>query len=83
MPLSAYFGGKGPKVMEKMQGKYGAKHGREVFYAMLMKRKGSSSKNPKHEGLRPPLGKHEGLRPSLRKKKKKQGKRKHVPSKRS
>lgn len=45
MPLSKYFGGKGAQVMEDMQRTYGSKHGREVFYATLMKHKKKKKKH--------------------------------------
>lgn len=39
MPLSKYYGGKGPKVMKNMKKEYGAKKGKSVFYATLNKKK--------------------------------------------
>lgn len=37
MPISEYFKGHGSEVMKKMQEKYGAEHGKEVFYATANK----------------------------------------------
>ncbi len=33
MPISAYYGGKGSKVMQDMKARYGGKKGENVFYA--------------------------------------------------
>jgi hypothetical protein len=41
MPLSKYFGGKGPKVMRSMRKTYGDKKAKKVFYAMHNARKSS------------------------------------------
>lgn len=38
MPLSHYFGGKGAKVLRRMQKQYGAEKGERVFYATANKR---------------------------------------------
>jgi len=32
-PVSAYYGGHGRKVMKSMKKKYGAKKGKQIFYA--------------------------------------------------
>lgn len=37
MPLSKYFKGSGEKVMRSMQKEYGAKKGKQVFYATANK----------------------------------------------
>ena len=37
MPLSKYYAGKGPKVMESMSKEYGPKKGKQVFYATANK----------------------------------------------
>lgn len=39
MPVNKYFGGHGEKVLSKMNDEYGAKKGKQVFYATLNKRK--------------------------------------------
>lgn len=39
MPVSAYYGGHGNKVMADMQSKYGEKKGKSVFYATANKKK--------------------------------------------
>jgi len=39
MPLNKYFGGHGKEVMSKMKKGYGAKKGKEVFYATINERK--------------------------------------------
>ena len=39
MPISEYYKGKGKQVMKSMRERYGAKHGKEVFYATENKRK--------------------------------------------
>lgn len=39
MPLDKYFAGNGEKVMRDMMRRYGAKKGKEVFYASVQKRK--------------------------------------------
>lgn len=39
MPLDKYFSGSGEKVMRNMVGEYGAKKGKQVFYATANKRK--------------------------------------------
>jgi len=33
MPISGYYGGKGERVMRTMVKRYGAKKGKQVFYA--------------------------------------------------
>jgi len=38
MPVSAYYGGHGKKVMRDMKERYGAKKGKSVFYATANKR---------------------------------------------
>ena len=38
MPVSAYYKGKGNKVMRSMKQRYGAKAGKRVFYATANKR---------------------------------------------
>lgn len=38
MPVSGYFKGKGKKVMASMKKRYGAKKGKQVFYATAVKR---------------------------------------------
>lgn len=45
MPLDEEYGGKGPKVMDKMISQYGAKKGKQVYYATLNKR-GELKKSP-------------------------------------
>lgn len=37
MPLSKYFKGKGPQVLNDMQDRYGADKGKQVFYATANK----------------------------------------------
>jgi hypothetical protein len=37
MPLSKYYGGRGAKVMAQMKKRYGAKKGKQVFYATANK----------------------------------------------
>ena len=37
MPISKYYGGKGRRVMRTMVRRYGAKKGKEVFYATANK----------------------------------------------
>lgn len=37
MPISAYFGGKGKKVMSSMQDQYSEDKGKQVFYATANK----------------------------------------------
>jgi hypothetical protein len=44
MPLSKYFKGKGPSVMKDMSKRYGAKKGKEVFYATSNKQKGDTER---------------------------------------
>jgi hypothetical protein len=39
MPVSEYYKGSGRKVMTSMKKKYGAKKGKEVFYATANKQK--------------------------------------------
>lgn len=39
MPLSKHYGGRGEAVMRSMKKRYGAKKGKEVFYATENKRK--------------------------------------------
>ena len=39
MPIDKHYGGKGDKVMKAMSKHYGAKHGKEVFYALENKMK--------------------------------------------
>ena len=39
MPISKYFGGHGTEVMKNMKSQYGAKKGKQVFYATENKRK--------------------------------------------
>ena len=39
MPIEKYFGGHGDEVMSDMQGKHGAKKGKQIFYATANKRK--------------------------------------------
>lgn len=41
MPISKYFSGNGTKVMAAMKKEYGAKKGKQVFYATANKRKAS------------------------------------------
>ena len=38
MPVGEYYGGHGSKVMKNMQKEYGAKKGKQVFYATANKR---------------------------------------------
>lgn len=38
MPISEYYKGEGSKVMSSMQKRYGAKKGKEVFYATANKK---------------------------------------------
>ena len=53
MPISEYFKGSGNKVMNSMQETYGAKKGKQVFYATANKKKEKPSKLGKkaHEAL--------------------------------
>lgn len=39
MPISDYFQGSGRRVMRSMRKKYGAKKGKQVFYATTNKKK--------------------------------------------
>jgi hypothetical protein len=39
MPISAYFKGKGKKVLQAMKEKYGKEKGERVFYATAKKQK--------------------------------------------
>ncbi len=48
MPLNKYFKGKGKQVMDSMQGEYGNKKGKSVFYATANK-KGMKPKNTDSE----------------------------------
>jgi hypothetical protein len=44
MPVKAYYGGHGRKVMRQMKRKYGAKRGQAIFYATVnTMRKGSKA----------------------------------------
>jgi len=59
MPLSKYFKGSGEKVMSSMKKQYGAKKGKQVFYATSNKNKkkksintGPSSKVKSKHGMR-------------------------------
>jgi hypothetical protein len=63
VPLKGYFKGKGEEVMGDMKSQYGAKKGKEVFYATAnkkkmapkkkgKKRKGASSLDAQMEGMR-------------------------------
>lgn len=56
MPLSKYFGGGGEKVMKNMTKEYGAKKGKEVFYATANKKKkmntGPSDKIKSKHGMK-------------------------------
>ena len=45
MPISSYYGGHGKEVMSNMTKQYGAKKGKQVFYATANKDK---SKKPPH-----------------------------------
>ena len=38
MPVKAYFGGHGLKVMQEMMAKHGAKKGKQIFYATASKK---------------------------------------------
>ena len=42
MPISGYYGGSGEKVMANMTKEYGAKKGKQVFYATANKLKKKS-----------------------------------------
>ena len=44
MPLSNYYGGHGAQVMRRMVKTYGAKRGKQVFYATANKRKRKRAK---------------------------------------
>ena len=46
MPLSKYFSGGGEKVMKNMKKEYGAKKGKEVFYATSNKNKKKMNTGP-------------------------------------
>ena len=48
MPLSKYFKGSGEKVMKSMKKQYGAKKGKQVFYATANKKKGIDT-SPSHK----------------------------------
>lgn len=50
MPISAYFKGRGEKVMEDMVERYGAKKGKRVFYATANKK--GEKPNAKSAGRR-------------------------------
>ena len=45
MPVSEYYKGKGSTVMHSMIKRYGAKKGKEVFYATANKNKGMGLKD--------------------------------------
>ena len=47
MPISKYFGGSGEEVMSNMTKEYGAKKGKQVFYATANKRKMTSHQKRK------------------------------------
>lgn len=47
MPVYKYFKGKGEEVMSRMQKQYGAKKGKEVFYATSNKQKKVAKKKAK------------------------------------
>ena len=51
MPISEYYGGKGEAVMKEMVKKYGAKKGKEVFYATANKQKTKKRKKSHEEIL--------------------------------
>ena len=44
MPIDKYYGGHGKKVMREMMEQYGAKKGKEVFYAMMAKQEKKKKK---------------------------------------
>jgi len=46
MPISSYFGGHGSEVMNNMTKEYGAKKGKQVFYATANKKKKKSAISP-------------------------------------
>lgn len=48
MPISEYFNGNGNKVMDNMTKEYGAKKGKQVFYATANK-KGQTAKKGHHK----------------------------------
>lgn len=51
MPISEYFNGNGRKVMKNMTKEYGAKKGKQVFYATANKKHETASSHKKHKGL--------------------------------
>lgn len=57
MPVGAYYGGHGKKVMRNMKKLYGAKKGKSVFYATANKRR-----KDKGVPLRSLLGRHHSPR---------------------
>ena len=59
MPISKYFKGHGEEVMSNMTKEYGAKKGKQVFYATANKKKMKSNK-PKGASLSPKgdIGQH-------------------------
>ena len=52
MPLSNYYGGRGEKVMRDMMRKYGAKKGKQVFYATANRRKKKRQREQALRGMR-------------------------------
>jgi len=44
MPIGRYFKGKGKKVMKSMKKQYGAKKGKQVFYATANKAKAKAKR---------------------------------------
>jgi hypothetical protein len=47
MPQSRYFKGRGRKVMRSMRGRYGAKRGKNIFYATVNKWRTRGTKRQK------------------------------------
>lgn len=45
MPLDRYYGGHGESVMKSMQKQYGAKKGKQVFYATANRQKSAKKKS--------------------------------------
>ena len=62
MPISRYFKGHGEEVMSNMTKEYGAKKGKQVFYATANKKK-MKSKMPKGVSMSPKgdIGQHRQL----------------------
>lgn len=52
MPLNKHFDGKGEKVMRDLMRKYGAKKGKQMFYAIENKRKKKTLREKALKGMK-------------------------------